>query len=128
MIQSIAYSSAGWICVEVYRVIPSDQIWPNATKLAGHCWYWKWIMTKNIVLSIQEFFKTKVIFHWQNQWPNINPTEHGFHLLKTERPTAAKERPDKASQGRIQKLVMSMSFQLLAVFKMYGPDCMDVYM
>ncbi len=80
-----------------------------------------------------EFLKVKKwnILQWPSQSPDLNPTEHAFHLLKTklkaERPTnkqqlksAAVKAWQSITKEETQSLVMSMTSRLKAVVACKG--------
>lgn len=72
---------------EVYRQARSAQTQPNAAKLIG----WRFTMEMDnghILKATQEFFflaKKLNILQWPSQSSDLNPMEHAFHLLKTNK-------------------------------------------
>ncbi len=112
---------------EVYRNILSAQIQTNGAKLIG----WRFIVQMDD--DPKQFLKVKTwnILPWPSQSPDLNPTEHAFHLLKTklkaERPTnkqqlksAAVKAWQSITKEENQSLVMSMSSRLMAVIACKG--------
>ncbi len=72
---------------EVYRDILSAQIQPNGAKLNGRCFIVQMDDDpKHTAEATKEFLKVKKwnILQWPSRYPDFNPFEHAFHLLKTK--------------------------------------------
>ncbi len=118
----------------MYIDILSAQIQSNAAKLIGQCFIVQMDDDpKHTAKTTQKFLKVRkwIILQWPSQSPDLNSTEHAFHLLKiklkAERPTnkqqlksAAVKAWQSLTKEETQSLVMSMSSRLKAVIACKG--------
>ena len=103
--------------------------WPNAAKLIGRRFTVQMDNdTKHTAKTTKECFKSNKwnVMQWPSQSPDLNPTEHAFHLLKTklkgkcpknkqELQSVAAEAWQSVTRDETQRLVMSVPSRLQPV-------------
>uniref|UniRef100_A0A8C5M9G9 Transposase n=1 Tax=Leptobrachium leishanense TaxID=445787 RepID=A0A8C5M9G9_9ANUR len=119
---------------EVFQAILSTHIQPNAVELIGRRFTVQMDNdSKHIAKATKEFLKGQKwnVMQWPSQSPDLNPSEHAFHLLKTklkgkcpknkqELKTVAVEAWQSITRDETQRLVMSMCSRLQAVIDCKG--------
>ncbi len=123
---------------EVFRVILSAHIQPNAPELIGRRFTVQMDNDpKHTAKATKEFLKGKkwTVMQWPSPTPvptpDLNPIEHAFHLLKTklkgkcpknkqELKTVAVEAWQRITRDETQRLVMSMHSRLQTVIDCKG--------